>query len=484
MSTRDAGPVTQDMVTGATTHSASGQPTAPPAIQLGRIGRGRWIEHWDAEDTGFWQSRGRAIALRNLVFSILAEHIGFSVWLLWSIVVVKLYGTYAPDGTLLRAGANGWALTASQGLTLLALASGVGAFLRIPYTFAVPIFGGRNWTVISALLLLVPTLGLAWVLGHPETPFPTLMVVAATAGLGGGNFASSMANISFFYPEREKGWALGLNAAGGNLGAAVAQKLVPVAIGIGGWGLASAGIVYVPLAVAAAVLAFLFMDNLREAKADPTPTLRALGHGHTWVMALLYVGTFGSFIGYSSAFPTLLTVTFGRPDIALAWGFAGTLLGSLIRPVGGRLADRFGGSVVTLVALLAMAGAGYAAVISVQHRDLPAFFSSFLALFVFTGVGNGSTYRMIPAIFGRLRERSEAPDATLDYKRRAAGAVGIISAIGAFGGFAIPFVYVWSRERFGGSIVPALELYVGVFLALALVTWVFYLRRGAALRGV
>jgi MFS transporter, NNP family, nitrate/nitrite transporter len=451
---------------------------------LGLVGRGRWIEHWDPENEAFWQSRGKAVALRNLIFSIVAEHIGFSVWLLWSIVVVKLYGTYAPDGTLLRAGANGWALTPSQGLTLVALASGVGAFLRIPYTFAVPLLGGRNWTVVSSLLLLVPTLTLAWVLGHPETPFPVLMALAATAGLGGGNFASSMANISFYYPEREKGWALGLNAAGGNLGAAVVQKLVPVAIGLGGWGLANAGLVYVPLAVASAVLAFLFMDNLREAKADPKPTLRALGHGHTWIMALLYVGTFGSFIGYSSAFPTLLTVTFGRPDIALAWGFAGTLLGSLSRPFGGRLADRFGGAVVTLVALVAMAAAGYSAVLSLQHRDLASFFASFLALFVCTGIGNGATYRMIPAIFGRLRERSEDPDATLDYKRRAAGAVGIISSIGAFGGFAVPFVYVWSRDRFGGSIVPALELYVGVFLALALLTWVCYLRRGAALRGV
>jgi NNP family nitrate/nitrite transporter-like MFS transporter len=486
MSIRDTQPVAREMMgrTDSALSTSAPAETTPVPSTMGRIGKGRWIEQWDPENVAFWHSRGRAIALRNLIFSIAAEHIGFSVWLLWSIVVVKLYGTYSPDGTLLHAGANGWALTPNQGLTLLAVASGVGAFLRIPYTFAVPIVGGRNWTVVSSLLLLIPTLALAWVLGHPETPFSTLMVVAATAGFGGGNFASSMANISFFYPEREKGWALGLNAAGGNIGVAVAQKLVPVAIGVGGWGLATAGLVYVPLAVASAVLAFLFMDNLREAKADPTPTLRALGHGHTWVMALLYVGTFGSFIGYSAAFPTLLTVTFGRADIALAWGFAGALLGSLSRPFGGRLADRFGGAIVTLSALLAMAGAGYAAVLSVQHRSLSAFFGSFVALFIFTGAGNGATYRMIPAIFGRLRERSEAPDATLDYKRRAAGAVGIISSIGAFGGFAIPFVYLWSRERFGGSIVPALEFYVAVFVALALVTWVFYLRRGAALRGV
>ncbi|MFT4047607.1 MAG: nitrate/nitrite transporter [Solimonas sp.] len=447
---------------------------------LGEIRAGRWIEHWDPEDAAFWEARGRAIAKRNLWFSILAEHIGFSVWLLWSIVVVKMYGTFDAGGALITPGANGWALTAGQGLTLLALASGVGAFLRIPYTFAVPVFGGRNWTIVSALLLLIPTLGLAWVVNHPETSFGTLALIAATAGFGGGNFASSMANISFFYPEKEKGWALGLNAAGGNIGVAVAQKLVPLVIGLGGLGLANAGLVYVPLALIAALLAFLFMDNLREAKADPGPTLRSLEQGHTWLMAVLYIGTFGSFIGYSAAFPTLLKVVFDRGDIALAWGFLGALVGSLARPYGGKLADRVGGSKVTLLCFLAMAAAGYAAVLGVQQKALPLFFASFILLFVFTGVGNGSTYRMIPSIFRRLQP---GPDAALEFKRQAAGAVGIISSVGAFGGFAIPFVYKWSKETFG-SIVPALEIYVAIFLFMAALTWVFYLRKSARMYNV
>jgi NNP family nitrate/nitrite transporter-like MFS transporter len=152
-------------------------------------------------------------------------------------------GTFAADGSLIAAGANGWALTPGQALTVIAVASGVGAVLRIPYTFAVPIFGGRNWTVVSALLLLVPTLGLAWVVQHPEVPFGVLLLVAGTAGFGGGNFASSMSNITYFFPDREKGWALGLNAAGGNIGVAIAQKLVPLAIGLGGLaaGLSNAG---------------------------------------------------------------------------------------------------------------------------------------------------------------------------------------------------------------------------------------------------
>ncbi len=455
-------------------------------VESGVVGKGRWIEHWEPENDEFWASKGKAIAFRNLVFSIVAEHIGFSVWLLWSIVVVKMYGTFDDSGALVTAGANGWALTAGQGLTLLAVASGVGAFLRIPYTFAVPVFGGRNWTVISALLLLVPTLGLAWVVGRPETSFTILVLIAATAGFGGGNFASSMANISFFYPDKEKGWALGLNAAGGNIGVAVAQKIVPLAIGVGALGLANAGLVYVPLALAAAVLAFLFMDNLSEAKADPQPTARSLKHGHTWLMAFLYIGTFGSFIGYSAAFPTLLAVVFERADIALSWGFLGALVGSLSRPIGGRLADRFGGSFITVVSFVVMAGAGYAAVVGVQQKSLIIFFLSFMLLFVFTGIGNGSTYRMIPSIFTRLRgtHGDATPEATLDFKRQAAGAVGIISSIGAFGGFAIPFVYKWSRAAFDGSIVPALQIYVVVFLVMAALTWAFYLRKGATMRNV
>lgn len=455
-------------------------------VAPGVVGKGRWIEHWEPENEEFWASKGKAIAFRNLVFSIVAEHIGFSVWLLWSIVVVKMYGTFDASGALVTAGANGWALTGGQGLTLLAVASGVGAFLRIPYTFAIPIFGGRNWTVISALLLLVPTLGLAWVVGRPETSFTVLVLIAATAGFGGGNFASSMANISFFYPDKAKGWALGLNAAGGNIGVAVAQKIVPVAIGLGGLGLANAGLVYVPLALASGVLAFLFMDNLREAKADPKPTARSLTHGHTWLMAFLYIGTFGSFIGYSAAFPTLLAVVFERTDIALTWGFLGALVGSLSRPYGGKLADRFGGSLITLVSFVIMAGAGYAAVVGVQQKSLLIFFLSFMLLFVFTGIGNGSTYRMIPSIFTRLRgiKGDGTVEATLDYKRRAAGAVGIISSIGAFGGFAIPFVYKWSRASFDGSIIPALQIYVVVFLVMAALTWVFYLRKGATMQNV
>jgi MFS transporter, NNP family, nitrate/nitrite transporter len=431
------------------------------------VARKRWISHWTPEDPLFWETEGRPIARRNLIFSILAEHIGFSVWLLWSIVVVRL-------------GAAGWDLSVSQALWLTAVPSGVGAFLRLPYTFAVPVFGGRNWTIVSALLLIIPCAGLAWAVEHPEIGYGPLLLIAATAGLGGGNFASSMANISFFYPEREKGWALGLNAAGGNIGVAVVQFVVPKLIVLGGGlALARAGLFYIPLAVIAAVCAYLWMDNLAEAKADVKPVWSSLRHADTWIMSLLYIGTFGSFIGYSAAFPTLLNAVFNRSDIALQWAFLGAGIGSISRPLGGRLSDRIGGARVTAASFAALAAGAYLGLWSVRHESLGVFFVSFMFLFVATGIGNGSTYRMISRIFQvKGEDLGGAPETMLSMRRQAAGALGVISSVGAFGGFLVPICYAWSRSTFG-SIEPALRFYVGLFLVMLGVTVWAYLRRGS-----
>lgn len=445
--------------------------TAAPAAQKRHHHR-HWIEDWRPEDPEFWATVGRPVARRNLIFSIFAEHIGFSVWLLWSIVVVQM--TAAADGS---PAASGWALTTTEALWLVAVPSGVGAFLRLPYTFAVPVFGGRNWTVISALLLLVPCLGLAWVVSDPGIPFWLLLLVAATAGFGGGNFASSMANISFFYPEKEKGWALGLNAAGGNIGVAVAQKVIPVVVTIGaGVTLSLAGLFYVPFAVAAAVCAYLFMNNLSEAKADVKPVWQSLRHGDTWIMSLLYIGTFGSFIGYSAAFPTLLKAVFDRGDIALTYAFLGAGIGSIARPLGGRLADVIGGARITAVSFVMLAVGAAGALWSVQAVNMPVFFISFMFLFIATGIGNGSTYRMISKIF-RIKGEDAGGDplTMLHMRRQAAGALGIISSVGAFGGFMVPLAYAWSKAQFG-SIEPALQFYVAFFVLLLGVTWFFYLR--------
>ena len=315
----------------ATTTPATAPPTAPPAAPpttapprvdpgLGLVGPGRWIERWSVDDEPFWNARGRAIARRNLGFSVFAEHIGFSVWLLWSIVVVSMSGTFAADGTLLTAGANGWALTAGQALTVIAVASGVGSLLRLPYTFAVPRFGGRNWTVVLALLLLVPTLLFAVAVQHPGTPYWAFVLIAATAGVGGGNFASSMANINFFYPARRKGLALGLNAAGGNIGVAVLQLGLPIVVG----GAGASAWSRQPAASTSSAPATCTprwpwsrpswrsssWTTCSAARSDARDVAAVVRHRHTWVMALLYIGTFGSFIGYSAALPLLIKLEF------------------------------------------------------------------------------------------------------------------------------------------------------------------------------
>ncbi|UXA09195.1 NarK/NasA family nitrate transporter [Mycobacterium sp. SMC-2] len=453
------------------------EPTAPVLAPPRPARRGgHWIDDWRPEDPAFWETTGKPIARRNLIYSIFAEHVGFSVWMLWSIVVVQM--TAGAHG---HPSASGWSLTASQALCLVAVPSGVGAFLRLPYTFAVPLFGGRNWTTISAALLLIPSVLLAWAVGHPGLSFGVLVAIAATAGFGGGNFASSMANISFFYPEKDKGWALGLNAAGGNLGVAVVQKIIPpVVVAGGGVALSRAGLFYVPLAVVAAVCAFAFMNNLSEAKADVTPVWQALRHPDTWVMSLLYIGTFGSFIGYSAAFPTLLKTVFGRGDIALTWAFLGACIGSVIRPMGGKLADRIGGARITAVSFVLLAAGAAVALWSVHAKSLPVFFASFMFLFVATGIGNGSTYRMISRIFVVKGELAGGdPDTMVHMRRQAAGALGVISSIGAFGGFVVPLAYAWSKSQFG-SIEPALRFYVAFFLALLVVTWHCYLRKNNA----
>jgi len=458
--------------------------TAPTAPATGaghataRRRSGRWIDRWDPEDVTFWRDGGRAVASRNLWISIFAEFLGFAVWALWSIVVPQLP-------------AAGFVLTVDQQFWLIALPSLVGATLRIPYTFAVPVFGGRNWTVVSALLLLLPVTALALVVQDPSTPFGLLLGAAALAGFGGGNFASSMANISFFYPEREKGKALGLNAAGGNLGTAAVQLAVPLVIVAGaGIALERAGLMMIPFVVLAAFLAWRFMDNLATAKADPRSFAVATRNKHTWIISFLYIGTFGSFIGYAGAFPTLLKGQF--PEVTLSIAFLGALVGSVARPLGGIVADRVGGARVTIASYGVMALGAFGAIQALQSHSFGLFFGSFLLLFVATGIGNGSTYRMIPAVFqasavpaGALDVPTALDPAALDEARArarkaAAGCIGIAGAIGAFGGFLIPRGFAASTSL-AGSLVPALWTFIAVYAVMAVVAWAVYLRKGSAL---
>jgi len=433
--------------------------------------RHRWITDWDPEDETFWARTGRRVARRNLIWSIVVEHFGFSVWLLWSAVAVSLP-------------AAGFAFSVDQLFWLVAVPNLVGAAMRLPYTAAVARFGGRTWTTASSALLLIPIALMTACVLNPATPYWMFLVAATTAGLGGGNFASSMANISYFYPERRKGVALGVNAAGGNIGVAVVQFLVPLVIGVGVVGAAQGGGLHLQNApllwllpvLAATAGAWLFMDNLAVTRAPVKAQLTVLRNRHTWVMAGLYVGTFGSFIGFSAALPLLIRSEF--PEVrGVLYAALGPLVGSLSRPVGGWLSDRLGGARVTAATFVVMAGGVGAVLASRAAGSFGAFLTAFLVLFVASGVGNGSTYRMIPAIFRAqaVRALGAGPDALARGRAEAAAVIGLAAAVGALGGFLIPRGFGMSIAH-TGSIDAALVVFLAGYGVCVAVTWWCYLR--------
>ncbi|MEU2495670.1 nitrate/nitrite transporter [Streptomyces sp. NPDC007883] len=428
---------------------------------------GRWIEQWDPEDETFWKEKGERIARRNLLFSVLSEHIGFSIWTLWSVMVLFMGPEYGVDP--------------AGKFFLIATATLVGAVIRVPYTFAVARFGGRNWTVFSALMLLLPT-GAAFLVMEPGTSYGTFLAVAALTGVGGGNFASSMTNINSFFPLRKKGWALGLNAGGGNIGVPVVQLVGLLVIGVAGAAHPRIVLgVYIPLIVVSALCAALFMDNLAPVKNDTGAAKEAVRDPHTWIMSFLYIGTFGSFIGYSFAFGLVLQTQFGRTPLqAASLTFVGPLLGSLIRPVGGSLADRFGGARITLWTFAAMAAATGVVVLASVSESLPVFLVGFIALFVLSGLGNGSTYKMIPGIFqAKALAKGMTGEAAEAYGRRLSGAsMGLIGAVGALGGLAINLAF---RQSFlaAGTGTGAFVAFLACYAVCFMVTWAVYLRRAA-----
>jgi NNP family nitrate/nitrite transporter-like MFS transporter len=385
----------------------------------------------------------------------------------------------------------GFHYTTDQLFQLVALPGLIGSLIRFPYTFAVTTFGGRNWTIFSAMVLFIPTIALAYFVTQPDTPFWLMMLVAATAGLGGGNFASSMANISFFYPSRMKGWALGLNAAGGNIGVSGVQLLTPILMGFGfvslnlatptsaGLYLQNAGLMWLLPLTVAVVGAFLFMNNLTDARSTFKDQLLIVKRKHTWVMSYLYIGTFGSFIGYSGAFPLLIKTQF--PAITVTVAFLGPLVGSLSRPLGGLLADKIGGARVTFWNFVAMGAATIGVMYFVETKSFPGFLTMFLILFVTTGIGNGSTYRMIPAIFREEKLRTAGPISEKASVIKLAGiegaaALGFIGAIGACGGYLIPRGFGASIAATGGPYL-ALEVFLGFYATCVALTWWYYMRK-------
>jgi MFS transporter, NNP family, nitrate/nitrite transporter len=444
------------------------------------VTRSRTITGWDPEDRAAWEGGGQTIARRNLIWSVAAEHVGFSVWSLWSVMVL-----FMPQ--------NVYGLTAGDKFLVAATATLVGATLRLPYTMATARFGGRNWTVFSACVLLVPVVATVVVLANPGQPLWIYLVCAALTGLGGGNFASSMTNINAFFPQRLKGWALGINAGGGNIGVPAVQLVGLLVIAIAGnrqpyWVCAF----YVVALVIAAIGASRLMNNLDVVSVDTAAMRAALRNRHTWLISLLYIGTFGSFIGFSFAFGQMLQMSFASGGQTAAQAslhaaqiaFIGPLLGSISRVYGGRLADRIGGGTITLAAFAGMiCGVGILALtatVAGRHTSgavMPIYVAGFVVLFLLSGIGNGSVYKMIPSIFEAAARSLDADEKTkADYSRSMSGAViGIAGAVGGLGGVAINLALRASYLANGTATAAFWDF--GVFYVIAaVVTWRVYVR--------
>ena len=456
--------------------------------------RGRTLRVWTPEDKAFWERQGQAIANLNLWISVPCLFLAFAVWQLWSVVTVNLP-------------ALGFKLTTNQLFWLAAAPALSGATLRIFYSFMVPIFGGRRWTALSTASLLIPAIGMGFAVQDPATSYPTLLMLALLCGLGGGNFSSSMANISFFFPKERKGSALGVNAGLGNLGVSSVQFLAPLVITMPIWGVLSgdpqtivnkagqgieiwaqnAAWIWVPFIALGAVFAWFGMNDIAEAKASFSDQAVIFRRKHNWLMCWLYLGTFGSFIGYAAGFPLLIKSQFTDVN-PLHYAWMGPLVGAVIRPFGGWLSDKVGGARVTFWNFIVMA----LCVVGVLHflptggsgGHFAGFLAMFMLLFLTTGIGNGSTFRMIPVIF--LTERTRAAgnaaaakeQAIRDGNKEAAAVLGFSGAIGAYGGFFIPKSYGTSISMTGGPEM-ALYVFIAFYITCVAITWWFYSRRNA-----
>jgi len=450
---------------------------------------GKTLEDWRPEDKAFWEQTGRRIARRNLAISIPALLLSFAVWMVWSVVVAKLP-------------AIGFQYTTDQLFWLAALPGVSGATLRIFYSFTVPIFGGRLWTTLATWSLMIPAIGVGYAVQNPATPYWIFLVLALLCGFGGGNFASSMSNISFFFPKAEKGNALALNAGLGNLGVSVVQFIVPVVIttGVFGWlggdaqvareasgttrlWLQNAGFIWAPFIAASAFAAWFGMNDIASAKASFAEQSVIFQRRHNWIMCWLYTGTFGSFIGYSAGFPLLAKTQF--PEInALQYAFLGPLVGALSRSLTGWVADRWGGGRVTFWVFVVMALGALGVVHFLGEKNFAGFFAMFLLLFFASGVGNASTFQMIPAIMRKDMERL-MPAASADIRRmqsdkESAAIIGFTSAIAAYGAFFIPKSF-GSSIAMTGSASGALYGFLAFYLTCIFATWFFYTRRGGLL---
>tara|TARA_R110002049_G_scaffold84926_2_gene216118 strand:- start:630 stop:2222 length:1593 start_codon:yes stop_codon:yes gene_type:complete len=518
------------------------------------------IEKWNVEDAQFWEQEGKHIANRNLWISIPSLLMGFAVWMMWGMITTQMQNL-------------GFSFTVNQLFSLTALAGLAGATLRIPASFMIRIAGGRNTIFLTTALLMIPAAGTGIALMNPGTPFWVFQALALLSGIGGGNFACSMSNISTFYPSKQQGYALGMNAGLGNFGVTTMQIVIPLVMTVGIFGamagspmelqsasgtligrieagtdtwIQNAGFIWLVFLIPLAFAGWFGMNNLRTITPNPGPPLAAFGkilglygvglvttivgmlalgwlnmwialpltivltlvllrlipgdikpniqkqfaifsNKHTWSMTILYILTFGSFIGFSAALPLSINVIFGNmmeatadgtlirvanPEApsALTWAWIGPFVGALIRPLGGWISDKVGGSIVTqiisAVMVVASIATGYVMMQAYNATDPNQFFWLFLLLFIVlfaaSGIGNGSTFRSIGVIFD---QQQKGP------------VLGWTSAVAAYGAFIAP--RVMGEQIQAGT--PELAMYgFAVFYAICLViNWWFYLRKGA-----
>ncbi|CQD17045.1 nitrite extrusion protein 1 [Mycobacterium lentiflavum] len=452
-----------------------------------RVVRSRHLSHWDAEDLEAWEAGGKTIARRNLFWSAVIVHLGYAIWALWPVMALfmprDVYGFSAGDKLLL-------------GVT----ATLVGACLRPTYAVATAIFGGRNVAMFSAFVLVVPVIGAMVLLAHPGLPLWPYLVCAALSGMGGGNFAASASNANSFYPHRLKGAALGVAGGIGNLGVPMIQIVGLVVIAAAGdrqpyW---VCGL-YLVLLMVAGIGATFFMNNVAQHRVEPG-RLRSilsavLSTRDTWLLSLLYLGTFGTFIGFSFAFAQVLQTSFvagGQTNSQAALhaaelAFIGPLLAAVSRIYGGRLADRLGGGRVTFFVFVSMVvAAGLLITVGtiedphagpVSRSAMAGYVTCFITLFTLAGLGNGSVYKMIPTIFetcGRNLDMDEA--AQRQWSRVISGIViGFVAGAGSLGGVGINLALRQSYVS-TGTMTSAFWVFLSVYVAAALLTWVRYVR--------
>lgn len=442
---------------------------------------------WNPEDAALWSGGAKDIAKRNLWISIPALFLAFAVWMVWSAIVVKLPKI-------------GFTFTTEELFWLTALPGLSGATLRIFYSFMVPIFGGRRWTAISTASLAIPAIGIGMVVQDLTTPYSVFVILALLCGFGGGNFASSMANINYFYPKKEKGNALALNAGLGNLGVSAVQFLAPIVMTISMFGafggvsqvadgqtvwLQNAAYIWVPFIVVATLAAWFGMNDIAEAKASLTTQMAIFKRKHNWIMCILYVGTFGSFIGFSAGFPLLAKTQFPEVNV-MQLAFLGPLVGAMTRAGSGWIADKFGGGRVTFWVFVVMMIGALGVLYFLINKDQPhafyGFFAMFLLLFAATGVGNASTFQMIPAIFRKERARALKGQSEESIRKAAelegAATIGFSSAIGAFGAFFIPKSYGTAIAMTGAPNAALIVFFIYYGMCLA-ITWWYYTRKKA-----